>query len=135
MEIQSNYENYLMDNEQYVQWFESFKIEFTEKFPEFQNKVELTGSRSFKLAYPESDLEFAIIVLKEQQEEVFDKVSNYFKERCGEIKLMKTKAGLFLITIDNFAKDPNVWKLEITLRTDEQQKTICDPIRCYLENI
>lgn len=126
-------EAYTEDNKRYLTWFEKFTEGLTNIFPEFNERIVLTGSRSFGLAYPESDLEFAIITPTDEQEETFQKISDYFK-LTHEVKETKTKAGLYLLTIHKFETNPNVWKLEITLRTKEQQELISNHINKTLSS-
>ncbi|CAH6419134.1 Hypothetical protein HVR_LOCUS328 [uncultured virus] len=127
-------QEYLADNQKYVNWFNAFRLRLQTYFPELTGKIYLTGSRWFKLAYPESDLEFAAILPAEEQEEMFQRLIVYFKKTHGDaVKGTKTRAGLYLITVDNYEKEPNIWKLEMTLRTPEQQETICQHILTSLK--
>lgn len=122
------------DNEGYREWFNnSFIPNLVKVFPSLENKIELTGSRWFGLAYQESDLECAIILEESEHSTWFDMVSTHFNDVCHDSKIEQTKtlAGLLLLTIKHFYKDAsvNIWKLEITFRTPEKHKIICDAIR------
>lgn len=120
---------YLADNQRYVSWFEQFKLKLQKDFPDLTGKILLTGSRWFGLAYPESDLEFACILPTDEQYAMFIRLFEYFGQTHGnKVKGLKTRAGLYLITVEDYETKPNVWKLELTLRTPEQQNMICDHI-------
>ena len=126
-----NYQQFYDDNQNYVRWFENvLKKEMLRVFPKLTTEtVVLSGSRSFDLAYPESDLEFAVIQPVEQQD-----IAPFvlFFSQFGTPDVLKTLAGLQLLTLKSprfppYLQPPScvrVWKLEMTLRTPEQQQTI-----------
>lgn len=141
------------DNQIYVECFKKHSECLLKRCPTVQklfsaNKlcITLTGSRSFDLAYPESDLEFAFILHDDSTQdglELLKEVKKFYEANgLGQnILTMKTKAGLDLLVatpiqqkhpneevpvLDNTIKGyiyPN--KLEITVRrVSEHQKSI-----------
>lgn len=134
-----NYEEYVADNIRYVNWFNNvFKVALLIALPWLRpEEVALSGSRSFDLAYPESDLEFAVI-LPVELHDVAPFVD--FLNQFGKTSSFKTLAGLSLLTIEHPVfpiemappEGVSLWKLEMTLRTAEQQQAIVNHIQTSL---
>lgn len=127
-----SYSDFFSQNQRYVDWFADYS---TSLEGVMGLRPVLTGSRSFCLAYPESDLECAFIVSgKDKQNELYEKLLEHYRQSGLSVTGTKTKAGLLLITVKDLYKDDsvNVYKFEVTFRTPEQQQKIQDHIQAGL---
>ena len=118
-------------NQAYVQWFEGHSRQLALLLPDSVS-IYLTGSRSFGLAYPESDIDFAI-VSKDQKAlddvyQILDKVyqSPPFNVKGGQIWKGKTNSGRPAFNVKHFFKDDqlDIHKLDISFRTREIHEDI-----------
>ena len=120
------YEKYLEDNNKWIKWFNEEHKPLLKNI--ITNDIKLTGSRSFNLAYPASDLEYCIIVEdnfdNDEKMKILEKVKEFYLKNnfSNKINLFTTKAGLPLL----IAKDTNsgMWKVEVTIREKSQQELI-----------
>lgn len=133
--------DFVDDNAKWVKWFEEDhkpKVQQCLRENGFQwGNVLLTGSRSFNLAYHESDLEFAIVVDDQTQDDakmdILRAIEKFYRKTqfSTDILVIKTKAGLPLLISKNTSS--KMWKVEITVRTETQQQTIVEHINKQLE--
>jgi hypothetical protein len=138
------------DNARYVRWFEdTHRPMLLARLAGLLGKyrVVLTGSRSTGLAYPESDMEYAVVVPDdmplEERMKLAKSISEFYmiwvleqKMPAGtEIKCFSTKAGLPLVIISNFkSAEIPLTKLEMTIRMECQQKKITDNDEVFLSS-
>lgn len=91
-------------------------------------EIALTGSRSVGMAYPQSDMEFAIVVKNNTDEatklSLAASVAYYMKPWSHSVNRFQTKAGLILV-VAKFT-DMGMWKLECTIREEAQHAKIQD---------
>jgi len=101
-------------------------------------KISLTGSRSVNLAYPQSDLEFAIVVpnstSESEKENILSNIYKFYELNnwAESYVQLKTKAGLLLLIAKN--TQSGMWKLETTIRTEKEHDLIQDNMNNVVEN-
>lgn len=128
-------ERYVADNEPYVEWWTSFVAAAERAVPQTRGRWALTGSRSFGLAYPESDIEGAVICALEGQDELHEQLRAYLVGRGWPAEMTTTRAGLRMLVVRDVHRDSGVdiWQLEITLRTQEVHTQITSHVGATLE--
>jgi len=100
-------------------------LEMIQDIPQVVDVV-LTGSRSVGLAYPQYDLEFAVVVQDGTEENIKKAlthiVAGYMDTVSKDVKTFRTKAGLHLM-ISRYTVF-GMWKLECTIRETFENKKI-----------
>ena len=132
---------YRDDNKRFVDWFYNVHRPLVVEALGFEHRKEdvvLTGSRSTGLAYPNSDMEYAVIVDDATTEDERGEIATQmlmvynilngrgeFGTRDLRAKQIKTKAGLPLLILTNLVlAELPLTKLEMTVRTRSQQAKI-----------
>ena len=91
--------------------------------------VEIMGSRRWGLTHWLSDIDAAAVTNYENQQKIIDALSTFYRDKYPKIEQfsMKTKAGLYLFILKQFA-DPELgeMKLEYTVQTPEVNTAIID---------
>ncbi|MEQ7845752.1 hypothetical protein [Nocardioides kribbensis] len=125
------------DNAKYESWWSGFTAGMDDGLPETRGKWVLTGSRSFGLAYPESDIEGAVIVRPEDHETIERRLSEHLAARGWKHTVTVTRAGLRLFILDDVPSGTDgvtIWKLEFTIREPEVHQTIASHIERQLQS-
>jgi hypothetical protein len=120
------------NNQTWVNWFNEYFCEWLfQGIPSLSKyKISLTGSRSVDLAYPQSDLEFAIVVpdliSETEKEKILPDICKFYERNnwAESYSQLKTKAGLLLLIAKNTKS--GMWKLETTVRTETEHNLIQD---------
>ena len=136
----------IKSNQVWVEWFNQQHrpdLQQIQKLSPYS--IELTGSRSVDLAYPQSDLEYAVVV-PETFHETFNETSDEHKEillkavyqyyaqsqfaQPDQMVLMKTNEDSYLLV----AKFTTVgmWKVKMTIRTQNEHDQIQNNMRTQL---
>lgn len=117
---------YVRRNASYEAWWERFVVYLETQLPQTRGAWVLTGSRSFGLAYPESDIEGAVLCAPQEQEALHDDLVRHFEADGRVVTRTTTQAGLRMLVLTDVDRDDQVdiWQLEITLRAPELHELI-----------
>ncbi len=100
--------DYLADNEAYVRWWTAFVAAAEEALPRTRARWVLMGSRSFGLAYPESDIEGAVLGEVDEQDELLEQLRAYLDDRGWQASATVTSAGLTMLVLREVHRDAEV---------------------------